>query len=186
MRSTSDRQLMSRREALSLLAATASGLAGACAPVARFQVPTVRIESADRVLQAFVATVVPGSGDSPALIRPFADPFYSFAEWRSWFAADLCRRASRLGHTTFDRLASRDRTRIVADGLAGDPVTRRVYNGAVFLAQVSAYVLVDAERDAASLIGYEGAHRFRGLAAVTYDQPERFLAVSVTRDGNWA
>lgn len=180
-----ERPLLSRREALSCLAASASGLLGACAPLARFAVPSARVESADRVLHAFVATVVPGSGDSPALIRPFADPFYSFSEWRSWFAADLCRRASRLGERRFDLLPTRDRTTVVADGLAGDPVTRRVYTGAVFLAQVSAYVSLYDERGAADLIGYEGPHRFRGLAAVTYERPERFLAASATRDGNW-
>ena len=185
MRSSSNRQLLSRREALSWLAASASGLLGACAPVARIAVPSPRVESAGRVLHAFVATVVPGSGDSPALIRPFADPFYSFSEWRSWFAADLCRRAARRGQSRFDLLPSHDQTRIVADGLGGDPVTRRVYTGAVFLAQVSAYVSLYDERGGASLIGYEGAHRFRGLAAITYEKPERFLATPITADGNW-
>lgn len=186
MRSCQHPQLLSRREALSVLAASASGLLGACAPVARFAVPAARVESAERVLQAFIATVVPGSGDSPALIRPFADPFYSFSPWRSWFAGDLCRRASRCGQPTFDLLPLRDRTGIVADGLAGDPVTRRVYTGAVFLAQVSAYVSLYDERGAADLIGYDGAHRFRGLAAVTYEKPERFLASALTLDGNWS
>jgi hypothetical protein len=186
MSSRLDRQLLSRRDALSLLAASATGLLGACAPVARFAVPAPRVPAADRVLQAFVATVVPGSGDDPGLIRAFADPFYSFAEWRSWFAADLCRRASRFGHPTFDLLPPRDRTRVVADGLAGDPVTRRVYTGAVFLAQVTVYVALHDAGGASRLIGYDGTHRFRGLAAVTYEGPERFLAPTLTDNGNWS
>jgi hypothetical protein len=139
----------------------------------------------DRVLHAFVATVVPGSGDSPDLIRPFLDPFYSFAEWRSWFAADLCRRASRCGQPTYDLLTPAVRTEVVSAGLVSDPVTRRVYGGAVFLAQVSAYVPLYEERGASPLLGFEGGHRFRGLAAVTYANPEAFLAASCTRDGNW-
>jgi hypothetical protein len=147
--------------------------------------PRATVDSADRVLQAFVATVIPGSGDSPELIRPFADPFYSFSEWRSWFAGDLCHRAVRRGGKTFDLLPSGDRTLIVSEGLVGGPVTRRVYTGAVFLAQVSAYVTLYDERGATNLMGYEGAHRFRGFAAVTYEKPERFLAASVTPDGNW-
>ena len=186
MRTPADRPTLSRREALSILATSATGLLGACAPVARLAVPGPRVAETDRVLQAFVGTVVPGSGDSPHLIRAFADPFYSFSEWRSWFAADLCRRASRSGQSRFDLLTVRDRTRIVSAGLAGDPVTWRVYTGAVFLAQVSAYVSLYDERGASPLLGYDGAHRFSGLAALTYEKPETFLATTLTANGNWS
>jgi len=161
-------------------------LLGGCAPVARFAIPGARVESADRVLLAFVATVVPGAGDSPDLIRPFADSFYSFHEWRDWFAGDLCRRASRFGRPTFDLLGPADRARIVSAALGSDPLTRRVYTGAVFLAQVSAYVSLYDPRGASPLMGFDGAHRFRGLAAVTYPEPGQFLAPALTCNGNWS
>lgn len=177
---------LTRREALGVLAATGAGLLGACAPVARFVIPRPGVEAPDQVLHAFVATVAPGVGDSPELIRPFSDPFYGFAEWREWFTGDLCLRAGRCGAPRFDLLEPSARTRIVADGLAAGPVARRVYTGAVFLAQLSAYVPLYGERGASSLLDFECPHRFRGLSAVTYPDPERFLASPLTRDGNWA
>jgi len=186
MDAATTRNSISRREALGLLAASSAGLLGGCAPVARFVISRPRIAAADQVLQAFVATVVPGSGVSPNLIRAFADPFYSFADWRSWFTGDLCRRSTRCGQPTFDLLSARDRTRIVADGLVGDPISRRVYTGAVFLAQISAYVPLYEARGDSPLLDFEGTHRFRGIAAITYPEPERFLAASLTCDGNWA
>jgi hypothetical protein len=133
------------------------------------------------VLQAFVATVVPGSGTSPNLIRAFADPFYSFAEWRSRFTGDLA--AERRGAAaTFDLLrpttAPHRRRRVCRSTPPGPP--------AVFLAQISAYVpLYEAQGDS-PLLGFEGRHRFRGIAAITYPEPERFLAAALTCDGNWA
>jgi hypothetical protein len=186
MRGVRPEHSISRRQALGVIAAAASGLLGACAPVARFTVPAPRIPETDRVLQAFVATVVPGSGDSPNLVRAFSDPFYAFSPWRSWFASDLCRRAARAGAPRFDRLGERERIRIVSSGLTGDPVTRRVYTGAVFLAQVSVYVGLYEESGASPLLGFQGKHQFRGLAEVTYECPERFLACALTRDGNAA
>ena len=178
-------QSISRRQALGVLTSASALALGACSPLVRFSIPRPRVLEIDRVLHAFVATVVPGSGDSPELIRPFGDPFYSFAEWRSWFASDLCRRASRCGQPTFDLLTPRDRTAIVSAGLTSDAVTQRVYTGALFLAQVSAYVPLYEERGPSRLLGFDGAHRFRGLAAVTYPNPEAFLAASCTLDGNW-
>lgn len=179
-------QSLTRRQVLAVLAGAGTIALGGCAPLARFAVPRPRISELDRVLQSFVATVVPGSGDSPDLIRAFADPFYSFAEWRPWLGADLCRRASRCGQPSFDLLPPSQRTGIIAAGLTGDPVTQRVYTGAVFLAQISAYIPLYDERGPSPLLKYDGPHRFRGLAAVTYPNPERFLAASLTCDGNWA
>jgi len=178
-------QSFTRRQVLAVLAGAGTLALGGCAPLARLAVPRPQVPEADRVLQAFVATVVPGSGDSPDLIRPFADPFYSFFEWRSWFASDLCQRASRCGQPSFHLLRLADRTAIVSAGLGGGPVTRRVYTGAVFLAQISAYIPLYEERGASPLLKYDGPHRFRGLAAVTYANPERFLAAALTCDGNW-
>jgi len=175
----------SRRQVLCALAAAGASMLGACAPVARFAIPAARLATGDAVLHAFVETVVPGAGSSPGLIRAFADPFYTFAEWRDWFTGDLCRRATRRAQTTFDRLSCEDRTRVVADGLTSDPFSRRIYAGAVFLAQISAYVPLYEAQGSSPLLRFEGAHRFEGLASVTYEDPQRYLAAALTCDGNW-
>src|SRR5258708_16822423 len=50
----------------------------------------------DRVLRAFLATVIPGiDASAPDAIRVFHDPAYPFAKYARFFAAALCRRASR-------------------------------------------------------------------------------------------
>jgi len=175
----------SRRQVLGALAAAGAGMLGACAPVAHFAVPGARLAAVDAVLHAFVETVVPGAGSSPSLIRPFADPFYSFAEWRDWFTGDLCRRSTRLARTTFDNLSLEDRTRIVSAGLGSDLFSRRIYAGAVFLAQISAYVPLYEAQGHSPLLRFEGVHRFRGLAAVTYEDPQHYLGAALTCDGNW-
>jgi len=183
---------MSRREAVRWLGLGAAGIAvAACAPVQialhhwpeRFDADE---ELTDRVLRAFVDTVVPGAaGVDPA--RVYADPFYGLAPYRSFLAVDLCRRAERLhGDGRFDRLPSEARTAVVRDGLHADGTTRRLYTGAAFVAQLSTYAGVYDDERGCPLIEFEGRYRPRPLDQVTYPSPGRFLAAGVTTDGNYA
>jgi hypothetical protein len=183
--------LLSRRAALARLGIITAGLAAGCTPV-RFALrayPQAFDNDEDvreRVLRAFVRVVVPGADPADAnLTRAFSDRFFPFRKYRNFFAADLCRRSDRrFRESEFSRLDRREQAAVVREGLGADAVTRRLYTGAVFLAQVSMLGGTYAEAAAIPALGFDGAYQFRGLEAVTYPEPGRFLARSTTPDGN--
>ncbi len=183
---------LSRRAALKRIGAAVAGLAVGCTPLRivlraypdRFD---EEAELVDRVLRAFVTTVIPGAqGDAPDLVRVYYDGFYRFARYRSYFASDLCRRAlSRYSVVRFDDLSTDQRTCVIEDGLAADSTTQRLYNGAIFLAQLAFYAGIFDDSKGCRLIDFDG--RFRGvpLADQTYPNQEFYLARGLTADGNY-
>ena len=184
-------QSVSRREAVRSLGLMAAGLAaGACAPLriltrsfpAEFK---HRPDVVDRVLRAFVSTVIPGADpDAADLTRAYTDPHYPFARYAAFFASDLTRRAhDRFGEHAFDRLTINQRTVVIRDGLAADGTTRKLYGGAIFLAQVSFYGGIYDDDTGCPLIDFPG--RYRG-DAVSYDDAQRFLPGALTHTGNYA
>lgn len=183
--------LLSRREALRHVGALAAGVAAACTPlrIVLHDYPE-RFESdadlQERVLLAFATTVIPEADPgAPHLTRAFADPAYPFAVYRAYFVSDLSRRgAERFGEPSFDRLNHSQRTAVISDGLRADATTRKVYTGAIYLLQISYYAGIYDALSGCALIGFEGVYRFRGAEAITYPDPERFLAAARTADGN--
>lgn len=183
---------LSRRDALRQLSVVVAGLAAACTPLRvvlhdyprDFETDPALL---DRVLRAFVTTVIPEADPgAPDLVRAFNDPALPFAAYRAFFASDLSRRAAeRFGEPAFERLSLERRTAVVTDGLNADATTKRLYTGAVFLTQASYYAGMYDDAAGCPLIGFEGAYRFRGLDAFTHPDPERFLAATATRDGNF-
>ncbi len=179
---------LSRRSAIAQLFAGGAGLLAACAP-ARLILKTYPREvdgdpeNTERVLTAFIATIVPGAG-AARHVTVFHDPFYRFSSYTSWLADDLCRRSRKLSGRSFDRLDAVDRTRVVQSGLAADAVTRKIYTGATFLALIAVGGGIDDGQEGPSPIGFDGPYQFRGLDAVTHRQPEHFLTAGMTRDGN--
>src|SRR5437763_6700550 len=137
---------ISRRQALRQLGLVAAGLTAACTPlrVLGSAYPQAFDDDdalVDRVLRAFVTAVIPGApADDPDLVRAYTDPAYPFAQYVGFFAADLSRRATRrFEGRRFERLPVRERTAVIAEGLAADGTTRKLYNGAVALAQITFY-----------------------------------------------
>ncbi len=183
---------IARREALRRLGLVAAGLASACAPlrIVLHDYPAAfdGEEPSQRVLRAFVLTVIPeADAHDPNLLRAFHDPALRFAPFRGFFVSDLCQRsAARTGVAAFERLNQAERLAVVQDGLAADATTQRLYNGAILVAQASYYGGIYDDKRGCALIDFEGAYQFRGLAAVTYPDPERFLSWPVTADGNCA
>jgi|SRR6058998_3474202 len=184
--------LITRRQLLQRLGTIAAGLAAACTPVrvlvnaypqAFDDDPALR----DRVLRAFVATVIPGApADDPDLARALTDPDYPFAPFAAFLAADLSRRGRARFGDAFERLDLAARTAIVAEGLTADATSRKLYNGAITLSQVAFYAGIYDPKQGCTLIGFEGGYRLRPLAAITYPDPTRFLAEALTPDGNYA
>lgn len=183
---------IARREALRRLGVLTAGLAAACTPlrVVLHDYPSAfdTREATERVLRAFVLTVIPeADARDPNLVRAFSDADLRFAPYRGFFVSDLCRRsAARTGDAAFDRLSQADRVAVVQEGLAADATTARLYSGAILVAQASYYAGIYDDAHGCPLIDFEGAYRFRGLAALTYPDPDRFLSWSLTPDGNCA
>ncbi|HEX9164563.1 MAG TPA: hypothetical protein VF862_01530 [Gemmatimonadales bacterium] len=183
--------LLTRRAVLARLGAVAAAVAAGCTPVRyalRLYPPAFDDDRdvRDQTLRAFVLAAVPSAdpGD-PHLTRAFDDRLFPFVRYRNFFAADLCGRADRLfGESRFDRLDRREQAKVIANGLAADGVTRRLYAGAVFLAQVSVLGGIYAPDGAVPPLGFEGTYQFRGLDAITYPDPGRFLAAARTTNGN--
>ncbi|MEE8192453.1 MAG: hypothetical protein V3T74_06880 [Gemmatimonadales bacterium] len=192
-RSESSRgKLVTRRRALGWIgSATLALAAGACTPVRivlkmypeEFETDP---DLVDGVLRAFVTAVVPGMpGDHPNLTRAFYDDYYRLSKYRNFLAADLCERSrSMYGRTEFAELSLEQRTRVIEDGLDRGGVTKRLYVGAVFLAQIATYAGIYDAEEGCPLIGFQGRYDLSELAHVSHPHPERFLPPSRTTDGN--
>ena len=186
-------QIIPRRHALRQLGLIAAGLAAACTPmrVLLSAYPQAFDDDdglVDRVLRAFVTAVVPGApADDPDLVRAHTDPAYPFAPYAAFFAADLSRRAARrFDGRAFERLEVQERTAVIAEGLAADATTRKLYNGAVALAQIAFYAGIYDPQKGCPAIGFEGGNHWHSLQDITYPDPERFLSRARTADGNYA
>ena len=183
--------LMTRRQLLCRGGVLVAGLVSGCTPLRlAFHAEPAPFSgeggATDRVLAAFVRAVAPRADGSDAeLTRVFADRAYPFAAYRSFFAEDLCRRSeSRFGTKAYDSLAKDARARVIEDGLEDDPVARRLYRGAIFLAQVAVYSGIYDDARGARAIGFDGANQGFPPEALTYRAPGWYLPVASSADGN--
>lgn len=181
---------ITRRDAVRWLGLITAGVAAAaCTPLRILTHSYPRDfkhapELVDRILRAFVSTVVPGAPDSPNLARAHTDGRLPFASYAEFFAADLCRRSQDVfGTDAFDQLTAKERTAVLQNGLAADATTRKLYQGAIYLAQVSFYGGIYDDDAGCALIDFPG--RYRGTD-ISYDDCHRFLPPSLTDNGNYA
>ena len=181
---------MTRRAALQSLGALVGGAAAGCTPARlALHVYDRNFETdaglAERTLDAFVETIVPGAGGSPAQrTRVFSDSTFPFAGHRGYFASDLCRRAAALrAGSRFHALSPEDRRRVVRAGLGADSITRRLYEGAIFLTQVAMYAAIYDDQGA-GFIGFEGANAGFPAEDLTLAGPRTYLPAARTNDGN--
>jgi hypothetical protein len=72
---------------------------------------------------------------------------------------------------------------VIRDGLEADGTTRKLYQGAIYLAQIAFYGGIYDDDAGCPLIDFPG--RYRG-DPVTYDDAHQFLARAQTPGGNHA
>ncbi len=187
---------VSRREVLRRLTVLGTGLsvglAAGCTPVKiGLGIHPPRYDTdpliGDEVLQAFVATVIPGAPVSdPNLIRVFEDDYYPLARFRGALIADLCERSDRMFKMKmFSWLNAEQRTQVVQNAISSQSVTKQLYEGAIFLVQISCYGGIYDAAAGCELIDFPGAG-FIPFAEQTYPAAERYLASSLTAKGNYA
>lgn len=181
-----------RRQALRQLALVAVGCTAACTPLRVLVNAYPRAFDEDDtlvecVLGAFVTAVIPGARpEDPDLVRAHRDPAYPFAPYAGFFAADLSRRAARAFRgRPFERLELAERTAVIAEGLAADATTRKLYNGAVVLAQIAFYAGIYDDRKGCPSIGFEGGYHWHSPTDTTYPDAARYLSHARTADGNY-
>jgi hypothetical protein len=187
------RDAISRRAALLRLGGLAAAAAAAgCTPlrIVLHAYPDAfdhERDRTDRVLGAFVRTVIPGAeGSDEALARAFHDSSYPFAPHAAFFASDLCRRAKETAPgRSFDQLEAPARARVVRDGLHADATARRLYRGAIFLAQVATYAAI-YDDGGCSLIEFPGENGGYLREEFSYADSGWFLPPGLTADGNLA
>lgn len=181
---------LGRREALRRLAQISVALAvSGCTPVRYvlhlYPDDVDRTDAGDRILAAFGRTVVPGArANDPNLFRALRDPVLPFHRYAGFFAADLDDRAQRQFRCGFTRLLPEQRVTVVEDGLRAGGTTCRLYEGAIFLTQIAYFAGIYDPEHGCPLIDFEGAYRFHDLEATTFPDPGRYLARSVSSDGN--
>ena len=140
----------------------------------------------ERLLCAFVEAVIPGVAlDAAASTRMFTDDFYQFHAYASFFAADLAQRGTRLyGHDRFDQLAIEQRTNVIQNGLQADATTARVYQAAIYMAQLSFYAAIYDDKSSCAPIDFHGANAGFPAAEMCYVNRAIPLAHETTSDGN--
>lgn len=140
----------------------------------------------ERVLLAFVDTVAPT--ETPARwrsIEAYGKEAYGFARYREFFAGDLCRRTrSHFGSEDFELRSAEERERVVEEGLHADAITRRLYQGAIYLAHLSVYGGIADGEEGTPAIRFDGANEGFDREALTYPNPESWLPLPTTLDGN--
>ncbi len=139
----------------------------------------------ERLLKAFVLTVIPGAdGSHPDLTRMYYDTDYPFYPYSGYLAKDLTTRSGRLFGAEFDRLDPARRTSVLVDALAADDTTSRLYKGAILMAQVSYYAgIYDPDRGC-PLIEFPGRNRGFSAAEVSYPNATEYLGTESVPDGN--
>jgi hypothetical protein len=142
----------------------------------------------DAYLRAFVATVIPGTpADDPNLVCIYTDIDYPFHAHYGFFVSDLARRSDSLfGDEDFPGLDPGRRIRVIRDGLDGDAIASRLYQGAIFMAQVSFYGSIYDDARGCPLIGYPGTESYHDPSDISYPDAAAHLSRESTNDGNYA
>ncbi len=124
----------------------------------------------EKILRAFVTTIIPGADESDEnLVKMFNDDYYPFSTYCGYFVYDLNRRSRKLFcKIDFFNLSLKERTAVVQNALAGKELSRRLYKGAILMAQVSYYGAVYNEERGCPLIYFPGNNEGYSNEEVTY------------------
>jgi len=137
----------------------------------------------DRVLRAFVVTVIPGADPwEPDLVRMYHDTHYPFFPYTGYLAYALERRGRSRGG--FLLLGPGERTRVIQDSLSSDDTTSRLFKGAILMAQVSYFAGIYHPERGCPLIDFPGRNSGFTREELSYPDAAEYVGPETTADGN--
>ncbi|HUI65339.1 MAG TPA: hypothetical protein VL126_10890 [Bacteroidota bacterium] len=141
---------------------------------------------ADRVLRAFVLTVIPGADkEDPDLVRMYFDRDYPFYPYTAFLVFDLVRRSARMcAGSSFADLGGEERTLVLEKALCASDTVARLYRGAMLMAQVSYYAGIYNAEKGCSLIDFPGKNAGFSRQEISYPNPAQYLPYPMSLDGN--
>jgi hypothetical protein len=179
--------MSTRREAIQQMAIIGVGLAatGAASGCMVDGASGDQIEHTDKLIRAFIETVVPDAPvQHPDITLAFRDELYGFTKYRWLFNFDLRKRACKLfGTLNFHKLEILERQRVIEDALRTNGKMKRLYSGAIQLAQLTVYTGFYCEPERCEIIQFDAG--FMG-GITSYPNPGQFFGRSMTVSGNIA
>ena len=137
----------------------------------------------DRVLRAFVVTVIPGADPAePDIVRMYHDTHYPFFPYTGYLVYALERRGNPEGG--FAALTPDERTRAVQRALAGDDTTSRLFKGAILMAQVSYFAGIYHPERGCPLIDFPGKNAGFTPEELSLPDAAAYVGDGTTVDGN--
>jgi hypothetical protein len=184
------RQFTRREFSKMLFAGAALGIAS-CSPLkAVFKAYPAKFDRDtgldDRLLLAFVQTVVPGcDAKDPNAIRIYRDEYFGFSKYLGFFTSDLASRSNRLfGTEQFETLSQSDREKVICSGLDDDATISRLYRGAILMAKASIYAGIYDDSAGCPHIDYHGRNNGYSDDEMFYPNAQQYFAPPITKDGN--
>jgi len=140
----------------------------------------------DKILKAFVTTIIPGSDiNDQNLVKMYNDNFYPFSNYCGYFVYDLNRRSKKLySGKNFWTLTLSEKTVVVQNALSGRELTKRLYKGAILMAQVSFYGAVYNEGRGVPLVYFPGENNGYSKEESTYDFGCSLFDKELSADGH--
>ena len=144
------------------------------------------IQLKEKSLRAFVTTIIPGSEENEEfLIKMYGDEYYQFHTYCGYFVLDLNRRSKKLfNKNEFYLLNFIERTKVIQNALEGRELTRRLYKGAILMAQVSYYGAVYNEEKGCQLIEFPGRNNGYAIEKTTYPFAGNYFNNELSLDGH--
>jgi len=142
-------------------------------------------ELKEKILRAFVTTIIPGADEKDEnLVKMYNDNYYPFSTYCGYFVYDLNRRSRKLFcKREFFNLSLNERTDVVKNALSEKELSRRLYKGAILMAQVSYYGAVYNEERGCPLIYFPGNNEGYSNEEITYSFSKLYFDRELSADG---
>jgi hypothetical protein len=139
-----------------------------------------------KFLRAFVTTVIPGANENQDnLVSMYLDSYYPFQTYCGYFVYDLNRRSKKLfNNKEFFNLSEDEKTQVINNALNGRELSRRLYKGAILMAQVSYYGAVYDEEKGCPLIDFPGRNNGYNKEAIAYPYSSTLFDKELSLDGH--
>ena len=140
----------------------------------------------EKFLRAFVTTIIPGANENQDnLVSMYLDSYYPFQTYCGYFVYDLNRRSKKLfNNKEFFNLSEDEKTQVINNALNGRELTRRLYKGAILMAQVSYYGAVYDEERGCPLIDFPGRNNGYNKEEIAYPYSSKLFDKELSLDGH--